>query len=32
MNEKSVGGEAHCVIRHHTDHFTKQMLDMGAEY
>lgn len=29
MNEKTVGGEAHSVIRRHTDeHFTKQMLDI----
>lgn len=28
MNEKAVGGEAYYVIRHHTDHFTKQMLDI----
>lgn len=32
MNETTVGGEAHSVIRHHTDHFTKQMLDICAEY
>lgn len=29
MNEKTVGGEARSVIRHH---FTKQMLDIWAEY
>lgn len=32
MNEKPVGGEAHPVIKRHMDHFTKQMLDIGAEY
>lgn len=32
MNDKTVGGEAHSVIRWHTAHFTKQMLNIWDEY